>query len=212
MRSIRLTLLLLVVALGGATAASGHALPRELAPVADAVLLRSPAALRVRFNETVAGDASSLVLVDRTGIVRSGPAVVDGPVVRAPVLGALPHGRYAWWWSVTSADGHRVVSASAFAIGVRTPPARPVRVRIGRRVLRLSGLRVGMRTLRLWGGLQDGTVEWRLPRLLAPLRWTFAAGRARGMLPFAGTYEVVVRADVGEFGQQLAVGTIRITT
>ena len=76
--------------------------------------------------------------------------------------------------------------------------------------LPLSGARVGVRTLRLWGGLEEGTAEWRHPFLPAPLTWTFADGRARGMLPFPGTYRLTVRALTDGFSERIVSGTVTI--
>ena len=206
-------LLLLVTALILAAtpgAASAHALLLTRTPAANAVLPRMPGTVRTTWSEPVTGDATALIGLCDDGLPLLGPAIITGADVLAPVI-AVPHaGRCAYAARITSADGHHVAVASAFAVAVGTPrAARTLLVLSGHR-LPLSGARVGERTLRLWGGLQDGTVRWTSELLPAPLIWTFRRGVARGLLPFPGTYDVEVRARVGAFGERIATGTTEI--
>jgi methionine-rich copper-binding protein CopC len=201
-------LIILLLALSDVPA-YGHAGLVSASPSADGVLERSPTAVRLRFSEPVTGGPDALVVVDATGSRISGTARLDGDRLSTP-LGPLGTGRYAYAYDIVSVDGHEVIAASAFAVGVATPRAVPVRIALGTRRLALSGARVGVRSIRLWGGLREGTVRWTSPLLGAPFVWTFHDGVARGMLPFSGTYAVEVRARVGVFGERIASGTVEI--
>ena len=206
MRIAIASLLALLVLTG---TAQGHATVVATTPAADAVLARAPAAVRIRFSEAIRGGADPLVVVAADGAFQSGPPRLSGTLLTA-ALGAMTAGRYACAYDVVSADGHEVAAAFAFAIRRRTPRAVAVDVPLGAHAVRLSGARVGVRTLRLWGRLREGTVRWTHPGVPAPFVWTFADGRAQGMLPFAGTYTVEVRARTGVFGEIVASGAVEI--
>lgn len=197
-------LVLLVPAL-----AFGHAVASNHNPRANANLQVAPKKISVSLNEDVEATESELVLFDSAGKVRSGTTRVEGRTLAAPVRG-LTAGRYAYTYEVTSADGHVVRSAVAFSIRALTPTSTPTTITLEGRQLRLSGARVGFRNLRLWGGLQEGTVEWSHPSLPAPLVWNFQRSAASGLLPFAGTYTVRVRALVGGFNEKVVSGQVTI--
>ena len=197
-------LVLLVPAL-----AFGHAVASNHSPAANANLNVAPKKISVSFNEDVEGTRNGLVLFDSAGNVRSGLTRVEGRTLVAPVQ-ALTAGRYAYTYEVTSADGHVVRSAVAFSIRALTPTSTPTTITLEGRQLRLSGARVGFRSLRLWGGLQEGTVEWSHPSLPASLVWNFQRSIASGLLPFAGTYTVRVRALVGGFDEKVVSGQVTI--
>ena len=197
-------LVLLVPAL-----AFGHAVASNHNPRANANLQVAPKKISVTLNEDVEATQSKLVLIDSSGKVRSDTPRVQGRTLVAPVRG-LTAGRYAYTYEVTSADGHVVRSAVAFSIRASTPTATPTTITLNGRRLRLSGARVGIRSLRLWGGLQEGTVEWSHPSLPAPLVWNFQRSIASGLLPFAGTYTVRVRALVGGFDEKVVSGQVTI--
>ena len=197
-------LVLLVPAL-----AFGHAVASNHNPRANANLQVAPKKISVTLNEDVEATQSELVLIDSSGKVRSDTPRVQGRTLVAPVRG-LTAGRYAYTYEVTSADGHVVRSAVAFSIRASTPTATPTTITLNGRRLRLSGARVGIRSLRLWGGLQEGTVEWSHPSLPASLVWNFQRSAASGLLPFAGTYTVRVRALVGGFDEKVVSGQVTI--
>ena len=197
-------LVLLVPAL-----AFGHAVASNHNPAANANLNVAPKKISVSFNEDVEVTRSGLVLFDSAGNVRSGLTRVEGRTLVAPVQ-ALTAGRYAYTYEVTSADGHLIRNAVAFSIRAPTPTATPTTITLNGRRLRLSGARVGIRSLRLWGGLQEGTVEWSHRSLPASLVWNFQRSAASGLLPFAGTYTVRVRALVGGFDEKVVSGQVTI--
>jgi methionine-rich copper-binding protein CopC len=203
-------LLVLTTVLVSATAALGHAGVRSLSPAPDTRLIEPPPTIRVVFSERITGGAGALRLVDAAGRSRAGAPRIAGRELTAQVTGTLGPGRYAYAYEVTSGDGHVIRRAVPFAVEVPTPAAPAATVTLGGQRLRLSGARVGVRTLALWGGLEEGTAEWRHPFLDTPLTWTFAAGRARGMLPFPGTYRLTVRALADGFSERTVSGTVTI--
>ncbi|MBM3680549.1 MAG: copper resistance protein CopC [Actinobacteria bacterium] len=210
---IRRALAVLPVLLAGlalAGAAHGHAGAATLSPAADQRLAGPPPMIRIVFSERVSGGPTALRLVDAAGRSRAGAARITGRELTAQVTGTLGPGRYAYAYAVTGTDGHVIRRAVPFAVKVATPAAAATTVTLAGQRLRLSGARVGVRTLALWGGLEDGTAEWRHPLLDAPFAWTFVAGRASGMLPFPGTYRLTVRALVDGFSERTVSGTVTI--
>lgn len=186
----------LVVALAAALppVAGGHASVASSFPAPDAALAKPPSTIRLVFGERITGGAGALRLVDAAGRSRAGAPRIAGREVSAPVRGALGPGRYAYAFAITSGDGHVLRRAFAFSVRSATPTAAATVVALSGRRLPLSGARVGVRTLTLWGGLEDGTAEWRHPFLDAPFIWVFRDGRATGMLPFGGAWRLTVRA------------------
>ena len=205
---LRLLLPLIALLLLPAVAA-GHASVRTEAPAANATLRTSPANVRMVFSEPVTGTADALVAIGPDGARISSPARINGAVVTAS-LPPLPPGRYAYLYTVESLDGHVVSGSIAFAVRVRTPAATPSSIALSNRRVRLSGARVGQRTLRLWPGVNEGTVRWTSPLLAAPFVWTIHAGTAIGLLPFPGDYALEVRARTSLFHETIATGTVAI--
>ena len=203
-------LVLAALALGLAGPAHGHAAATTFSPADGARLIEPPPTVRIVFAERVTGGAGALRLVDATGRSRAAAARVAGRELSAQVRGTLGPGRYGYAYAVESADGHVIRGAIAFAVKVQAPTARATMVSLSGQRLALSGARVGVRTLTLWGGLEEGTAEWRHPFLDAPFTWTFADGQATGMLPFPGTYRLTVRALVDGFSERAVSGTVTI--
>jgi hypothetical protein len=139
----------------------------------------------------------------------SGSTTITGGVLTAP-LSALAPGRYAYTYTVESLDGHVITGSLAFAVRTRTRAATPATVVLTDRRVRLSGARVGQRTLRLWAGVREGTVRWTSPLVTAPFVWTIRDGKASGLLPFAGDYTLEVRARTSLFHETIAIGTTTI--
>jgi len=169
-RLILLPLLLLTLGVGSALAHAGLVATE---PPDGARLDTAPAAVTFTFTETVAPIRFSLVGSD--GEARPLDHVVqDGVTVTAPLPAGLGTGSYLLSWHVTSADGHPVGGALAFAVGnadlrsdVPTADAAPLdpaiwAVRLGQYLALFFGLGslAFARLARL-----DATVE-RLPRLL----------------------------------------------
>jgi methionine-rich copper-binding protein CopC len=190
-------------------AAAGHASLRTAAPAANATLQTSPTSLRLVFSERVTGSGDALVAVGADGVRVSGSTTITGGVLTAP-LSALAPGRYAYTYIVESLDGHVITGSLAFAVRTRTRAATRATVVLTDRRVRLSGARVGQRTLRLWAGVREGTVRWTSPLVAAPFVWTIRHGKASGLLPFAGDYTLEVRARTSLFHETIAIGTTTI--
>ncbi|NHC45808.1 copper resistance CopC family protein [Motilibacter aurantiacus] len=189
-----------------------HAELKATTPAADSTVAKAPASVHVTFSEKVSGASTGLRVLDVKGAVRSRPATYSGSSVSAATPG-LPKGRYALVWSVVSGDGHRVTSARAFSVGLPTPaaPAKTLSMTDGsgkKRTARLSGDRVGVRSLALPVRAIDGTVSLSHPKLPTALVWKAAGRSARGMLPFPGTYSVTVRVRVSQFHEVVLVGSL----
>lgn len=204
--SRHLIVLVLAGLLALPAAAAGHAVAGAKAPAPNAWLAAAPASVRVSFSERVNGTPDALTVVNAAGTRVSGPATIRAKVVTAPLTTTAP-GRYAYAYSVESLDGHIIGAAYAFSVRVRTPAARPVSLVLAGRSVRLSGGRVGVRTLRLWPGAGAGTVRWTSPLLAAPFIWNVRNGAASGLLPFPGTYTVETRIRTGTFSELIATGT-----
>ena len=168
---------------------------------------------RLTFSEAVSGTSSALRVLNSTGTSLSGPARVSGSSVTAPVRSA-PSGRYALVYRVTSADGHSIANALGFSVRLPDPPSSASTLRLSGESVSLSGTRVGTRTVRLRGDLRKaiGQVTWRLPGFPEPFTWSLANGRATGMLPFAGSYSVVVTAYTSAASTHTLTGVVRITS
>lgn len=98
-----------------------HAVVVASSPAAGQVVARSPGEVWVQFNETVRGDA--LTVLDSTGQrVDEGNAelTAQGDTLRANVRPDLPDGTYVLNYRVVSADGHPVAGSIVFGVGERT--------------------------------------------------------------------------------------------
>jgi methionine-rich copper-binding protein CopC len=199
------------MSLVGAPPASAHARVVSSTP-AEGSIVSSLTTARLTFNEPVTGTASALRVLNSTGATLSGPARVSGSSVTAS-LRALPAGRYAMVYRVTSADGHSISDALGFSVRLPDPPSSAATLRLSGETVGLSGTRVGTRTLRLRGDLREaiGQVTWRLPGIPEPFTWSLAKGRAKGMLPFAGSYSVTVTAYSSASSTRTLTGVVRIS-
>lgn len=179
----------------------------------EGTVVNSLTTARLTFSESVTGTAYALRVLNSAGETLSGPARVSGASVTAAVRSA-PAGRYALVYRVTSADGHTVANAVGFSVRLPDPSSTPNTLRLSGESVRLSGTRVGTRTLRLGGDLRRaiGQVTWRLPGIPEPFTWSLAKGRATGMLPFAGSYSVTVTAYTSASSTHTLAGVIRITS
>ena len=188
-----------------------HASAIATSPGQGVVLTSSPTTARVTFNESVTGGSGALRVVTSSGRTMSSAARLTGIVVSAPVS-RLTAGRYALVWDVISEDGHRVSQASGFSVTLRDPVSAPVTVTLSGSPVALSGDRVGTRSVTLAGSLKRaiGQVEWRFPGMSAPFVWKLSGGRASGMLPFAGTYSVTIRAYASATSSTTLTGSVRI--
>lgn len=112
----------LVAGAFGASPASAHAVLVSSDPPSGAELATSPAQVRLRFSEDVAGKLVKARLVDGAGAVVPGTTTVTGDREVQLVLPSLPTGSYAVVWSVVAEDdGHETSGSVAFGVG--TAPA-----------------------------------------------------------------------------------------
>jgi copper transport protein len=107
-----------LIALAGAPSASAHAILQETTPGNDSVVQRSPATVKLRFNEPVETAFGSIRVYDCAGKrVDSGKiARPDARSVSVALRGQLPPGSYTATWRVISADSHPVAGAFVFHV------------------------------------------------------------------------------------------------
>ena len=193
-----------------ASPAWAHARVIASSPAEGSVVSSLPSA-RLTFNESVSGTSSALRVLTSSGATLSGPARVSGSSVTAPVR-SINAGRYALVYRVTSADGHVIANSIGFSVRLSDPPSSATTVRLSGESVGMSGTRVGTRSLKLKGELRRaiGQVTWRLPGFPEPFEWSLAKGKARGMLPFPGTYSVTVTAYSSASSVRTLTGVIRI--
>jgi methionine-rich copper-binding protein CopC len=211
-----------------ATPAHAHAEVIAQGPRDGAVLTAtsSRTTVYVDFGEVVSITGASLRIRDAAGVVRSLPATIralpssDPDITPSRVSAvsrtALPKGRYAVEYSVLSQDGHRVVRAFGFGVGVYTSVAKPGLVPLRTVVTTLPAPRtvisraaVGLRTIsvRMPSGTAGGTVQLvcqrvgtASARVSAPFNWTLGPtvsgyASARGYIPTPCRYTITVTVN-----------------
>lgn len=200
-------------ALGGLLAppASAHARLLETTPAANSAASSAPRTISARFNETVRGTPGRcLLLTASRGPVPLEQMQCSGSTLSATVRAPLTPGRYVATYRATSADGHLVEAAVAFAVRTSTPVARPMTAVWSGQPVRLSGAVVGVRTLRLPWGRAIGTVSWRHARFSGALTWQVRDGVASGMLPFPGRYRVRVAVWESAWTEHVLTGVVQV--
>ncbi|HEV7172839.1 copper resistance CopC family protein [Pedococcus sp.] len=102
------------VAIGAAASADAHDVLVSTNPANGAQVSRVPPTVTLRFDQTVLGLGTEVVVTGPSGPVQVGKAgVVDNTVTERLQPGA-PAGRYTVEWRVTSVDGHPVSGTFAF--------------------------------------------------------------------------------------------------
>ncbi|WP_325099897.1 copper resistance CopC/CopD family protein [Streptomyces sp. GMY02] len=125
-----LGVLLALLLLGGAGAASAHAGLRSADPADGTVLASAPRALTLTFTESVGllDDSFRLFAPDgrrvRTGEPRHAPGRTDTAQVAFPA--GLGQGTFTVAWRVVSADSHPVSGAITFSVGRPSPATAAV--------------------------------------------------------------------------------------
>ncbi|WP_439943471.1 copper resistance CopC/CopD family protein [Streptomyces sp. BBFR115] len=125
-----LGVLLALLLLGGAGAASAHAGLRSADPADGTVLASAPRALTLTFTESVGllDDSFRLFAPDgrrvRTGEPRHAPGRTDTAQVAFPA--GLGQGTFTVAWRVVSADSHPVSGAFTFSVGRPSPATAAV--------------------------------------------------------------------------------------
>ncbi|HUS61798.1 MAG TPA: copper resistance protein CopC [Acidimicrobiales bacterium] len=111
--------LVVIGALVPATAAGAHASLRSTSPATDEVVVSSPPAVELVFDEAVNGDLGGVKVVGPKGArVERGRLEVSRAhtTIRVP-LSSGPHGTYTVAWRVVSEDGHALAGSFFFHVG-----------------------------------------------------------------------------------------------
>src|SRR5207237_104773 len=118
-------LAVVVAALALPGAAAAHANLVRLGPADGAVLSKSPAAVRVLFDDAVRpGPGGAAIRNGGGSVLARRPYVARGNPreLVVPLRQGLPHGDYSVRWSVVSDDGHNERGVTAFAVGAGAAP------------------------------------------------------------------------------------------
>jgi copper transport protein len=109
-------------------AAWAHASLVETKPADGAVLVGSPAQVRVLFDDDVRPATGADVVANdgRHSVLDGSPKVVGGRTLVLPLRPRLADGDYTVRWSIVSDDGHREQGVLAFAVGAGRAPPTPV--------------------------------------------------------------------------------------
>ena len=121
---MRKLLAVALLALALPAAASAHATLVKTAPAYGKRVERSPALVRLYFDQSVDVLPNAIRVYDVRGRLLSGKtlASADKRTIDAPVS-RLPRGGYTVRWRAVSADGHVVSGVFTFGVRMRAPPA-----------------------------------------------------------------------------------------
>jgi copper transport protein len=113
-----------LVALAFPAVASAHATLITMTPAVGQRLARSPAEVRLTFDQSVEALGTAIRVFDSRGRLLSRQTVTsaDKRTIRTPVA-RLPRGGYTIRWRVVSADGHVVSGLYTFGVRHPAPPA-----------------------------------------------------------------------------------------
>jgi methionine-rich copper-binding protein CopC len=113
--SALLGVLVWVIALSTAPAASAHAVRLATDPAVDAVVATGPHQVSATFNEHLQTVFGAMTVVGPDGnLWSSGEPRIDGAVISIDVMPLGPAGTYTVNYRVTSADGHAVSGSWPF--------------------------------------------------------------------------------------------------
>jgi copper transport protein len=113
----------LMVLLGFAGNAFGHAALIRSSPDDGGMLAEPPARFELSFNEPVSPLVLKLVTPDGSAIALT--AALQGNMLSIDAPMGLGNGSYALSWRVVSADGHPIGGALVFSIGERSAGGAP---------------------------------------------------------------------------------------
>ena len=121
MKRVAAAVVALVALLGWASPALAHASLESSEPAAASVLAESPAAVTLRFSETIGLPDDAIRLFDEQGVaVPLGRATHAGSSSVTVALPSLADGLYVVTWRAVSADSHPVSGAFTFTVGSST--------------------------------------------------------------------------------------------
>ncbi len=122
----RILVLALLLALAGPGSASAHATVVRTEPASGAVLDRSPAQVRVVFDDVVRVGPDIEAIRNGGGTVLAGHARVEGGrTLVIPLKPGLADGDYSARWAIVSDDGHLDSGVIAFGVGAGRPAPTP---------------------------------------------------------------------------------------
>ncbi|MBS0382962.1 MAG: copper resistance protein CopC [Proteobacteria bacterium] len=115
-----LALVISLLALACATAASAHAFPDNSSPHVGATIATVPKMVKVWFDGELEPVFSTLVVKNAAGAVVSlGKGEVDAKnqaLLETTLPKGLPPGTYTVYWSVVARDGHRTAGHFTFTV------------------------------------------------------------------------------------------------
>lgn len=117
-RLVALVAVMAALLLGpGAAPASAHAYLERSSPADGEILLRAPKELKLWFTEPLAGQVSTVKLLDSAGQPVPGTTQsVGGDSLLLLTLGSLPPDSYTVQWQVLSVDTHMTKGSMTFTI------------------------------------------------------------------------------------------------
>lgn len=107
---------LLALTLGVVPPAAAHTSLSSTAPQDGAQLGEAPEQVVLEFTGEVIELGAAVAVAGPAGEVQAAPPAVSGSTVTAELPGGLDGGQYEVEWRVTSADGHPISGAFAFAV------------------------------------------------------------------------------------------------
>ena len=117
--SAAFAVVLALLALVGAGAASAHAVRISTDPATDASVAAGPARVSATFNEKLQTEFAAMTVVGPDGNLWSmGPVSIQGAVAAVDLRPLGPTGSYTVNYRVTSADGHVVSGSWSFGLTV----------------------------------------------------------------------------------------------
>src|SRR5271168_5113231 len=116
MRTLTLTVSLLLTALGG-TAARAHAFLDHASPLVGSTVATAPRQVVLSFTQNLEAAFSTVEVTDASGArVDQGKAQISGNTMQIG-LKPLPPGNYKVRWHVLSVDTHKTEGSFSFHVG-----------------------------------------------------------------------------------------------
>ena len=110
----------LLLSLGLATSAHGHANLVNATPAANSMAMRPPTELRLKFSEGIEVKFTKVkVIGPDKGTIEAGALKLDpndNTVVIVPLMSPLPNGTYTVDWQALSLDGHKTKGEFGFTV------------------------------------------------------------------------------------------------
>ena len=213
--------ILLAVILLPAPTAQAHAQMTSSNPRDGATLTAAPRSITLNFNEKITANPANIQLINSSAVkvdARVSQSLDGGrtKITLAPTR-TLGAGRYAVRWSVTSADGHIVTGAIAFAVNSPTAKAATKTLSLTNSVKgTINGAKVGKRVITLNTKATSGTIELTHPSLGAPLKWNLRGNgtkaSASGILPLSGNWTITARLRISQYSDSTGTASLTVSS